>query len=958
MFLQEESKEPVRQFWKRGGPNPAGSGGTRRRRYWTLLQLSGAGLLLAGAATFGLVATAGATGPASGSQITTAAQPVAPFTAGLPFDSGQVIDLVIPANDIFVSTTAVHAVECAAPNGVIPTQTSACDGNTLATAFPEPDGSLDWVNDSASGNGYTVYNTPDTHIGDSASGPQCGNTTSTECILYIGDNQLDFTQPHYWSQGFFVNPDPTDSGTVNPGDGSPPAQASAPDPGLSTVVATPTTVTADGVNISTVTVTLLATGNLPVTGKTVSLASSSSTATVTGPSPATTDANGQTTFTVTDTVGEPVTLTATDTTDSVTVTQTATVNFQTPVVNSTNSTVIANPTTVTSGGMTTITVTLRDQGVTPQPIAGKTVTLHGTGSVVITPAANPNVTDASGAATFTATDPVDESVTFTATDTTDGVNLSSFASVTFGTLSVSPSASTVTASSPAPLGATGTDAVVTLRTASNTPVSGKEVTLQATSSGSSVVIGAPSPSTTDGSGQVSFKLTDTVAESVTLQAVDTTDGVTLTSEPTVVFATSSPSASQSTVTASGTTSPADGETQTLITVTVNDQFGQPLSGKTVTMAGSPSGNVQVHPIAIGGSDPGVTNASGNAQFEADDTVAEMVTFTATDTTDSIVISKTVSVTYTAGPADPTGIGTLVTVDPANPPADGVTPSKVTVTLADHFSNPVSAKTIALKGLNGSSTVTAISAVTNAQGQATFNVTDATAEVVTYQATDVTDANQVLASEGVVTFGTPPIPPASATFSSVVANPTSVPADGTDASTVSVLLYDDNGDPVPGKTVTLSADAGKSTVTATSGGTTNNSGIATFAVSDASVEAVKYTANDTSDSLKLTALAVTVNFTTASGSSGGTTTTTSGSSTTTTTSSTPTTVPPSAVTLSSTGNTGASGSSATLATTGAPTYLPWLVGIGAAFLVVGTLGRRRFSRVEHLPDGMEAPGSGA
>ena len=947
----------MRLFWKKASPGFPGSGGTRRRGYWTLLQLSGAGLLLAGVATVGLVATAGAIGPASGSQVTSAAQAQSPFTAGLPFDSGQLINIVIPANSIFVSTSAVHVVECAAPNGVIPTQTSACDGNTVATAFPEPDGSINYLADGVSGTGYPVYNLPDTRLGDSATGPKCGNTVATECILYIGDNQLDFTQPHYWSQGIFINQDPTDSGTINPGDGSPPAVASAPDPALSTVAASPTIVTADGVNLSTVTVTLLATGNVPVSGKTVTLMASTATAKVSAPSSATTDQNGQTTFTVTDTVGEAVKLTASDTTDSVTVTQTPTVTFQAPAVSPANSTVEANPSTVASGGSTAISVTLRDQGVTPQPVQGKTVTLHGTGSAVITPIATPDVTNASGVASFTATDSVAETVTFTAMDVSDTVAVGGSATVTFGTLAVSPSLSTVTAESPAPVGASGTEAVVTLLTSTNSPVSGKAVSLQPVASGTSVVIGSPSSPTTDANGQVTFKLTDTVAESVTLQAKDTTDGVTLTSQPTVVFATGSPSASASNVTVSGSTSPADGETQTAIAVTVTDQFGQPLTGKTVTVAGTPSGNVQVHPIAIGGSDPGVTNASGVANFEADDTVAEMVTFTATDTTDNVVITKTVSVTFTAGPVDPTGIGTKVTIDPANPPADGTTAATVTVKLTDYFLNPVSGKTVALQALNGNSKIAALNAVTDANGNATFSVTDSTAEVVTYQATDVTDGNAVLASEGVVTFGNPPAPPASAAYCSVVANPTSLPADGTHTATISVLLYDGNGDPVTGKTVTLSAAGGKSTV-ATTNGTTNNSGMASFVVSDTSAESVTYTASDTSDNLPLTALAVTVTFTAVAAGSGSTTTTTSSGSTTTTPTSA--TTPPSSSTpdasfASTTGNTGTSGSTGTLAATGAPTALPWLIGFGGAFMLVGTLGRRRFARLGKMRCGTEENG---
>ena len=78
----------------------------------------------AAAGTLALVAfsaPAGATGPASGSIVPGAASPVAPYTAGTPFDSGQSINIVVPANSAFAgSHLAVNVVECAAPNGVIP----------------------------------------------------------------------------------------------------------------------------------------------------------------------------------------------------------------------------------------------------------------------------------------------------------------------------------------------------------------------------------------------------------------------------------------------------------------------------------------------------------------------------------------------------------------------------------------------------------------------------------------------------------------------------------------------------------------------------------------------------------------------------------------------------------------------------------------------------------------------
>ena len=576
-----------------------GRGKPGQRRYWTLLQLSGIGLLVAASLTLGLSDGAGAascntsaSGPACGSIVPGAATPDSSadngtVTPGTPFSSGQEINVVVPANQAFASPnnhSGVNILECSAPNGVVPTNTQTCDGNTIQgnTILPNADGSFTYDD-------YTVYALPDSiSLGEGSSGPACGQTAATECILYIGNNQGDFTQPHLWSQPFFVKAS-SDDGGENPGDGSPPAVATLPSSTVSTAVASPTTVTADGVDQSTVTVTLLSASSVPVAGKTVSLTSPSSTAKVSGPTPATTDASGQTTFTVTDTVAESVTLTAVDTTDSLTLSQTAAITFQAPKVDPTHSTVIASPTTVAAGGSTTITVTLRDQAADAQPVANQTVTLAGTGSAVITPAASPNVTNASGVVSFTAADPASETVTFTATDTTESTVISNTATVTFGTLTVSATQSTVTATTPAPLGSKGATVVVTLLTSTGSPVAEKAVSLQASSG--TAVIGAPAPAMTGSNGQVSFSLTDTVAESVTLTAKDTTDGITLTSMPTVTFATSAPSATASTVTASATTSPADGETQTLITVTINDQFGDPLSGKVITLQGAPAGSV-------------------------------------------------------------------------------------------------------------------------------------------------------------------------------------------------------------------------------------------------------------------------------------------------------------------------------------------------------------------------------
>src|SRR5580693_6494352 len=113
--------------------------------------------------TFAFVGTAGAA--ASGDQIGSAV-PTTSFTAGTPFSSGQVLEVKVPANTVLPQSQNVVIVECAAPNGVLPTQPSSCDTNTVQgdTIQPSTDGSIDYHT-------YTIYALPDTFsLGESASG--------------------------------------------------------------------------------------------------------------------------------------------------------------------------------------------------------------------------------------------------------------------------------------------------------------------------------------------------------------------------------------------------------------------------------------------------------------------------------------------------------------------------------------------------------------------------------------------------------------------------------------------------------------------------------------------------------------------------------------------------------------------------------------------------------------------
>ena len=175
------------------------------------------------------------------------------------------------------------------------------------------------------------------------------------------------------------------------------------------------------------------------------------------------------------------------------------------------------------------------------------------------------------------------------------------------------------------------------------PVSGQDVTL-APSTGCSAGVSAASGPSDDVNGSVTFTVTDTVAETCTFTATDTTDGIVLSTQPTVTFV--APTATGAEIYGGPAQVNNDGTSQATITVYLENALDQPASGKTVTLSEGAGGAV-ITPAAS--TTPGTTtttNSAGNAVFTATDTNAEAVNFTATDTTDgNLPVPGSVSVSF-------------------------------------------------------------------------------------------------------------------------------------------------------------------------------------------------------------------------------------------------------------------------------------------------------------------------
>ena len=543
--------------------------------------------------------------------------------------------------------------------GCVPSTVSG-SGSTICTvtaadaASGTPSAPLGIATLTSNGSGTFSPNTGDPSTGRCTVSPASGSQSACQVTYSAG-----FSPPH--TDAISASYSPSDgihsgsSGTTNvtftPG---------GVDAVHSTVAASPASVPADGTTTSLVTVTLKDIHDNPVGGKAVTLAKSTGPGTpvITGPSPATTNAGGQTTFTVKSTTAGVDTFQATDSTDSVPITQTATVTFTPGSVNQGQSSVVANPTAVPADGTTTSTVTVTLKDVNGNPEIGKAVSLArtaGPGTPTIS-GPSPATTDTNGQTTFTVKSTTAGVDTFQATDTTDSVTITQTATVTFTTGPVNASHSTVSAS-PGSVPADGTTAstvTVTLKDVHDNPVTGKTVTLAKTGGPGAPTITGPSPATTNAAGQTTFTVKSTTAGADTFQATDTTDGMTVTQTATVTFTPGLVNQGQSGVVANPTVIPGDGTTTSTITVTLKDANGNPETGKVVTLAkiagpGTPT---------ITGPSPGTTNAAGQTMFTVKSVTPGTDTFRATDSTDSVVITQTANVTFTSGGVVLDGYGGL------------------------------------------------------------------------------------------------------------------------------------------------------------------------------------------------------------------------------------------------------------------------------------------------------------
>lgn len=135
---------------------------------------------------------------------------VTPGPSSQPYQNSATVALGVGPNSTFRPNSRIEVLECSAPNGVLPTSDTSCDGNTTqyGSVLVARDGSFQVPT-------YTIYALPNMALGEAPDNlPTCNSTS--ECVLYAGQDQNDFNQPKTFSSPFSVAPSASSTPTTVP----------------------------------------------------------------------------------------------------------------------------------------------------------------------------------------------------------------------------------------------------------------------------------------------------------------------------------------------------------------------------------------------------------------------------------------------------------------------------------------------------------------------------------------------------------------------------------------------------------------------------------------------------------------------------------------------------------------------------------------------------------------------
>ena len=251
----------------------------------------------------------------------------------------------------------------------------------------------------------------------------------------------------------------------------------------------------------------------------------------------------------------------------------------------------------------------------------------------------------------------------------------------------------------------------------NNPVVGKKIGILINESISmnenidQLVVSAPS----DTEGRLTAFLSSKKAEIKTLTIVEPNSNVELKSRPVLTFVHGPAHQTRSSL-AAETPTLADGESKSSVTITVLDQYGNPVQGATVTVTASGSENQIEQSLTS-------TDVKGNAIAFVSSTKAERKILTAK--ADGMPLVATTEIDFVA-----TFLAkTVVEITPKILPADGHSTASVTVTTVDPNGNRITDRPPILKVTGGGKLSSAVLDAKNQVWMTTYTVDQKPGDVV-------------------------------------------------------------------------------------------------------------------------------------------------------------------------------------------------------------------------------------
>jgi adhesin/invasin len=356
-------------------------------------------------------------------------------------------------------------------------------------------------------------------------------------------------------------------------------------------------------------------------------------------------------------------------------------------------------------------------------------------------------------------------------------------------------------------------------------VSGSNNTLSATSGASD----------TSGAFSVTLKSKTAEAKTITFTVVQSLAQTNFNLVRTATFTAAAPAQVQSTIAADvASITASNGTAVANLTVTIRDQFNNPVGGAAVQFTSTGSGNTFSNAGAA------TSAANGTATSAISSTKAELKTLAATVGTGASAFTLTLATSIAVTAAAPDSGKTTIAVDTtqnASLVADNLSPVTYTATVRDQFSNLEPGVAVLCSASGSANTLSAVGGTTTSSGTFAFSLKTKKAELKTINLTD--SPASVLSASVITTFIAGP--PAASNSGISVDNLAPVASMGQSFANVTVTLFDAFGNPAPNAPVQF-ASSGSGNTFSNGGATTSSSaGGATATFSSTTAEKKTITA---------------------------------------------------------------------------------------------------------------------